>query len=261
MRCRCLPTASVVSILLLGALTTGCHRQAGPSPESQVEGLQLSSELDRTKKKLASTEKEMTAKDDAVLLAKEETEKAKKDVADREKVIAARDARIHALEGELAEIKKRDVFAYFEASRLHQQNLNTSSLDRYKQFVAAFPTSALVADANRAIAELSVSAPKEARARAVTIDPYAVEREALKKYNEGWATPEDLGPLLKGKSKAAVVKLLGTPNMVYREGSELGYVDKVLDKNTGNRGTLVIGFEEDKVTTLRLGYLGKPIRP
>jgi hypothetical protein len=221
----------------------------------------MSSELDRTKKKLSTTEKEMVAKDDAVVLAKEEAEKAKKDVAEREKVIAEKDAKIHALEGELAEIKKRDAFVYADASRLHQQNLNTSSLDRYKQFVAAFPTSALVADANRAIAELSVTAPKEARARAVTLDPYAVEKEALKKYSDGWATPEDLAPLLKGKSKAAVVKLLGTPNMMYREGTELGYVDKVVDKNTGNRATLVIGFEEDRVATLRLGYLGKPIRP
>lgn len=221
----------------------------------------MSSELDRTKKKLAATEKEMAAREDAILLAKDDTEKSKKEVAEKEKVVAEKDAKIHGLEGELAEIKKRDVFAYAEASRLHQQNLNTSALDRYRQFIAAFPTSPLVSDANRAIAELSVTAPKEARARAVSIDPHAVEREALKKFTDGWATPEDLAPLLKHKSIADVVKLLGPPNMTYREGKELGYVDKVMDPTTGARGTLVIGFEEDRVATLRLGYLGKPIRP
>ena len=44
-------------------------------------------------------------------------------------------------------------------------------------------------------------------------------------------------------------------------GTELGYVDKVVDATGGGRGTLVIGFDEDRVTTLRIGYLGRPIRP
>ncbi|MEI9893586.1 MAG: hypothetical protein WDN28_06730 [Chthoniobacter sp.] len=248
-------------LLALGGLLVGCHQDSGPSPESQVEGLQMSTELDRTKKKLAAAEKDSAAKDDAVTLAKEDVEKAKRELADKDQIVAGKDARIHALEGEIAEMKKRDAFVYAEASKLHQQNLNTSSLDRYRQFVASFPASPLVADANRAITELSVSAPREARARAVAIDPRAVERDALKKFSDGWATPEDLAPLLKRKSMSDVVKLLGPPNATYREGTELGYVDKVVDATTGTRGTLVIGFEEDKVTTLRLGYLGKPIRP
>ncbi len=261
MHCRCFPYASVVLILALAGLSTGCNKENGPSPEAQVEGLQLSAELDRTKKKLAATEKEIAAKEDAVVLAKEETEKAKKDAVERDKVIAERDTKIKAMEGELAELKKRDVFAYGDASRLHQENLNSSALDRYRQFVAAYPTSPLVADANRAIAELSVTAPKEARARAVAMEQRVVDRDALKKFNDGWATPEDLAPLLKRKSMADVVKLLGPPNRTYREGTELGYVDRVVDATTGARGTLVIGFEEDHVATLRLGYLGKAIRP
>jgi len=261
MHCRRFPYASVVLLLAFGGLIVGCHKDEGPSPESQVQGLQLSTELERTKKKLTAAEKDSAAKDDAVLLAKEDVEKAKKDVAEKDQVIAGKDGRIRALEGEIAEMKKRDAFVFAEASKLHQQNLNSTSLDRYRQFVTSFPTSPLVADANRAIAELSVTAPKEARARAVAIDPHAVEREALKKFGDGWATPEDLGPLLKRKSMADVVKLLGPPNATYREGTELGYVDKVVDATTGNRGTLVIGFEGDRVATLRLGYLGKPIRP
>jgi len=261
MHCRCSSYASVVLILALGGLSSGCHQKKGPSPEAQIEQLQTTAELDRTKKKLAATEKEMTAKDDAIVLAKEEAEKTKKDVADKDKVMADKDAKIKALDAELTELKKRDVFAYAEASRFHQQNLNTSALDRYRQFIVTYPTSPLVADANRAIAELNVTAPKEAHAKAVTGDPYVVERAALKKFNDGWATAEDLAPLLKQKTLADVVKLLGAPNKTFRDGKELGYVDRVVDPTTGGRATLVIGFEGDRVATLRLGYLGKPIRP
>jgi hypothetical protein len=239
----------------------GCGKESGPLPDAQVQALQMSSELDRTKQKLAATEKESAAKDDAVVLAKEEAEKAKKDVTERDTVIVEKDKQMLALQGELAEMKKRDAFVYAEIGKLHQQGLKTSALDRYKQFVTSFPKSPLVADANRAIAELTVTAPKEARARAVAIDPYAAEREILKKYGEGWATPEDLAPLLRRKSMAEVIKLLGPPNTTYREGKELGYVDKVVDASTGTRGTLVVGFEEDRVVTLRNGYQGRPIRP
>lgn len=261
MHCRCFSYASVVLLFALSGLSTGCHKDKGPSPEAQVQDLQTSAELDRVKKKLASVEKDITANDDAIVLAKEETEKSKKETAEKEKAIAEKDKQIKALENEIAEMKKKDVFMFAEASRLHQQNLNSSSLDRYRQFVATYPASPLVADANRAITELSVTAPKEARARAVTIDAFAVEREALKKFTDGWATPEDLAPLLRRKSMADVVKLLGPPNMTYREGKELGYVDRVVDASTGGRGTLVIGFEDDRVSTLRLGYLGKPFKP
>lgn len=261
MHCRRFSYASVVLLLAVGGLSTGCHNDKGPSPETQVEGLQLSAELDRTKKKLEAVQKDLAGKDDAIALAREEAEKSKKDTVEKERAIVDKDKRIKALEGEIAEMKKSDVFLFAEASKLHQQNLNTSALDRYRQFMTTFPASPLVADANRAVAELSVIAPKEARARAVTLNPYAAERDALKKYADGWATPEDLAPLLKKKTMADVVKLLGQPNATYREGKELGYVDRVVDSTTGARGTLVVSFEEDRVSTLRLGYLGKPIRP
>ncbi len=261
MHCRCFSYASVVLLLALSGLSTGCHKDKGPSPETQVEGLQMSAELDRAKKKIATVEKDLTAKEEAIVLAKEETEKSKKETAEKEKALAEKNKQIKALENEIAEMKKKDVFIFAEASKLHQQNLNSSALDRYRQFVATYPASPLVVDANRAIAELSVTAPKEARARAVTLDAFAVEREALKKFTDGWATPEDMAPLLRRKSMADVVKLLGPPNMTYREGKELGYVDRVVDAGSGARGTLVIGFEEDRVSTLRLGYLGKPFKP
>ena len=259
---RCLSPASVVLLLALGGLNSGCHQDNGPSPDAQVETLRLNAELDRMKKKLAAAERDSAAKDDVVILAHEEAEKLKKDVAQREGVVTARETRIHALEGEIAQMKKQDAFVFAEISKLHQQGLNSTALDRYRQFVTNFPKSPLVADANRAIAELNVTAPREARARATAgVDPYAAEREILKKWSDGWATAEEVAPLLKKKSMADVIKLLGQPNTTYREGTELGYVDKVVDAGTGARGTLVIGFEGDKVATLRVGYQGRPIRP
>jgi tetratricopeptide (TPR) repeat protein len=261
MRCRLLPRASVVLLLALSVLFTGCDRESSPAPDSQVKSLQLSSELDRTKKKLVATEKELTAKDDAVVLAKAEADKAAQQVVDKDKALGEKDAAIKALEKDIAEIKKQDAFAYLEVSKLHQQNLNSTALDRYRQFVAAFPKSPLVADANRAIAELTVTAPREARARVAVVDPHAADRDIQKKFNDGQATLEDLLPMLKKRSVADVVKLLGAPNMTYRDGTELGYVDRVIDLSSGSRATLVIGFEDGVVSTLRLGYQGRPVRP
>jgi hypothetical protein len=261
MPCRLLPCASCVLILALCGLIAGCGKESGPAPESQVQTLQLSAELDRTKKKLAAKEKEMSAKDDAVVLAKEEMEKAGQQVAEKDKALAGKDAAIKALEDQIAELKKRDAFVYAEISKLHQQNLNTTALDRYRQFVTTFPASPLVADANRAIAELTVTAPRDARARAAIIDPHAAEREFQKKFNDGFATLEDLAPVLKNRSMGDVLKLLGVPNRTYRDGTELGYVDKIIDPTTGTQATLVIGFDENHVSTLRIGYQGRAIKP
>ena len=242
---------------------TGCQKQTGSSPDAQVEALRLSAELNRTKNQLGAAEKDSAAKDDALLLAKEDMEGVKKQLAEREGVIIDKQVRIQALEAELAELKKRDAFAFAEVSKLVQQKLTTTALDHYRQFVKDYPTSPLVVDANRAIAELGVTAPREAKARAVIIDPQAPERDVLKKFAEGDAKPEELAPLLKNKSMMEVVRILGTPNKTYREGTELGYVDKISDPATGDRSTLVITFdvETKRVSTLRVGYAGPPIRP
>jgi hypothetical protein len=206
-------------------------------------------------------EKQSTAKDDAVALAKEEVEHAGKQVAEKDRVIADKDAQIAALQKQIEDARKGEAQVYLDGSKLHQQGMKATALMRYRQFVAAFPASPLVADANRAIAELSVTAPKEAAARAAAIDPSAPVREFQRHFADGFATMEDIAAMLKHKSLAEVVKLLGPPNRTYRDNSELGYIDKVIDPTTGSRGTLVIGFLEDQVSTLRVGYQGRPIRP
>ena len=260
MRCRRPFSASVV-LVLAAVFLPGCGRDNGPSGDIQVQALQTKEELDRVRKHMATIEKQSTAKDDAVALAKEEVESANKQVADKEHIIVEKDAQISTLQKQIAEAKKGEAQVYLDSSKLHQQGLNTTALLHYRQFVAAFPASPLVADANRAIAELSVIAPKEASARAATIDPHAAEREFQRQFANGFASVEDIATMIKRKSMAEVVKLLGPPNKTYRDNTELGYVDKVIDPTTGNRGTLVIGFNDDQVSTLRVGYQGRPIRP
>src|SRR5260221_1591296 len=83
MPCLRFPYASFILLVALGGLFAGCGRDSGSPPDAQVQALQMSSELDRTKKKLAAVAKESEAKDDAVLLAREEATKMKKDVAER----------------------------------------------------------------------------------------------------------------------------------------------------------------------------------
>jgi hypothetical protein len=259
---RCSPRVPVLLLLAVGGLLAGCGKEGGSPPDAQVQALQLKSELDRTKNKLAATQKEISAKDDALVLAKEETEAVKKQVTEKEKALMERESQIRALQDQLTAIKKSEPFVFAEASKLVPQGFTTSALGRYQQFVKDFPKSPLVTDANRAIAALTVTAPRDAKARAAMVDPKAPERDFQNKFAEGNMTPQDLAPVLKGKSLVEVLRLLGAPNRTYRDGTELGYVDKVTDPITGERATLVVAFDEGQtVSTLRVGYTGRPMKP
>jgi hypothetical protein len=246
----------------LGLLLASCGRYEGQAPpDAQVQTLQLKEELERSRKKLALLERGATSKDDNVALAKEEAEKAAKDSGDKDRLLAEKDARIAALEKDVADLKKGEPFAYVESSKLHQEGMNASALLRYRQFIKTYPKSPLVADANRAINELAPIAPGQPGAHAATPDPRIAEREFQRQFSDGFASVQDIGVMLKHRFKADVIRLLGTPNTTYRDGLELGYVDKVIDPATGGRGTLVIAFEDGQVSTLRVGYQGRPIRP
>jgi hypothetical protein len=58
-----------------------------------------------------------------------------------------------------------------------------------------------------------------------------------------------------------VLALLGPPNRVFGEGTEIGYVDKAIDPVTGKRGTFIIAFEFDVVANLRVEYAGRRMVP
>ena len=193
MRSRRPLSASVVLLLIAAAFLPGCGRDNGPSGDVQVQALQTKEELERVRKHLAATEKQSKDKDDAVALAKEEVENATKQVAEKEKVIVDKDAQIATLQKQIADAKKGETQVFLDSSKLHQQGMNTTALLHYRQFVAAFPASPLVADANRAITELSVIAPKEASARAAAIDPSAPVREFQRQFNDGFASLENVG--------------------------------------------------------------------
>jgi hypothetical protein len=249
-------------ILVLGTLLAGCDREFGSaSGDAQVQALQAKEELERTKKRLGMAERKLAEKDDAVALAKEEAEHAAKQVAEKDRILADKDAQIAALGKQITDLQKGEAIVYAEIAKLHQQGMNSTALLHYHQFVTNFPTSPLVVDANRAIAELTAAAPAQAPARAPAVDPYAAERAFQRLFADGFASLDNVATMVKHKSMAEVVKLLGSPNRTYRDGTELGYEDKVIDPATGNRGTLVISFDADQVSSLRVGYQGRPIRP
>ena len=119
----------------------------------------------------------------------------------------------------------------------------------------------MVNDANRAIADLTLTAEREAQWRKSVIDPKRPEREALKHFADGIASVDEIVPLVKKKTKQEILALLGPPGTTYRGGLEIGYVSRVIDPKSGEKGTLIITFQEDKVSSLRVGYQGQEIRP
>ncbi|MEQ1862366.1 MAG: hypothetical protein ABMA13_20805 [Chthoniobacteraceae bacterium] len=249
------------SLLLLGVLLAACDRSS--APDFRTEVVRLNAELDTTRQKLSATEKELAARNDELARAAAAAfviEAGKKEAADADKVMAQKDAQLRVAQAELALLKKSEAVAFAEASSYQAKELTTIALDRYQQFLKDHPKSPLVTDANRAIAELTITAEKEAKWRANLIDPKREEREILKRLADGIVTIEEIAPILKRRTIDEVVKMLGSPNKSFRNGTELGYVDKVIDSATGNRATLVIIFSEGRAKSLRVGYQGREIK-
>ena len=252
------PSLLLTAVLFLGMLTAGCNR--GSDPDLTAEMQRLNSELEATRLKLDAAEKAIVTKREDVALATA-TDATKRQLPEPDAAGIQKDEQIRALQAELADVKKRDAFIFAEASAAHRTGAASTALDRYQQFLKDFPNSPLATDADRAIAELTAVVERETRSRAMLIDPRRADRTVLQHFNEGTVTVREIAPLLKNRSAADVVKLLGSPSQTYRDGKEYGYTDKVIDTSTGGKGTLVIGFESDSVSTLRVGYLGKPIKP
>jgi hypothetical protein len=251
--------AFYLSLLLAGSGLTGCHRASGPDITAEIT--RLSGELEGTKQKLAATEKDLESKKDAATQAEGIAEAVKKQLAEKEQAAAQSEAQIRALQTELANLKRGDAARFAEASATQQKGVASISLDHYQQFVRDFPTSPMVVDANRAITEFTAAANKDSKWRESVIDPKKQERELLDRLNDGVLTAAEIAPLLRNRSTADVIKLMGRPSSSFRDGTEIGYVDKVIDATTGQKGTLIIKFESGTVSTLRVGYQGREIRP
>jgi len=242
-------------IVLCGLSVTGCHR-GGSGPASEIASLRT--ELEGTRQKQAETEKALATQKQELDRKALELDTAKKQAADNQVLANQKDTELRAIQGQLTE--RRDALVFTDISATHQRGFSSIALDRYRQFIIDYPKSPLVADANRAVAELTVAVERDARTRATLIDPKRHDREVLKNFKDGISTVEEIGPLLRQKSVAEVVKLLGPPNRSYRNGSELGYVDKIIDTSTGSKETLVVVFDSDRVVSLRVGYRGREIK-
>lgn len=251
----------ILSVVFAASLA-GCGDGKVPALEAEVT--RLKTELDATKQKLSTTQAELTAKQDEIAKAAADafaTEATRKQAVANDDAITQKDAQIRALQATVADLKKADAIAFAEASATQQRGVTSIALDRYQQFLKDHPKSALVPHAERAIVELTKTADTEAKWRATTIDPKRPERDILKRFADSVVSVEEIGPLLKARDRAEVVKLLGPPQKTFRNGTELGYVDKVLDPKTGGKETLVIVFTGDRVTGLRVGYTGREIKP
>ena len=208
----------------------------------------------RTKARLAAQQEQIAA-------AASAAETAQKIAADNAPALLEKDGQLRALQKEVAELKKSEAQTYADASATLLKGVTSTTVNRYEQFVRDFPKSPLVTDANRAIAELTVTAHREAQWRQSIIDPKRPERETLKHFADGIASLEEMAPLVKKKTKEEVVALLGPPNKSYRGGEEIGYANRVIDPATGEKGTLIVAFQEERVLSVRVGYQGKELRP
>ena len=253
-----IPHSALVSLTALAALFTACKRNAATDENPEV--VRLNTELAVAREKLALVEKALVTKhaDQAFVTA---AETAKTQPVEEGSSAIQKDAQIRALQAELAALKKSDAVQFAQASAAQQKESAAVALERYQKFFRDFPQSPLAADADRAISELTQTADREARALVRPTDPRQSGREILRQFAEGGVTMKEIAPLLRGRSRGEIVKLLGPPGQTFRDGKELGYVDKVLDPATGRKETLVIGFDSDTVASLRMGYVGKPIKP
>jgi len=248
--------ALALAVVLPGVALNGCKRGGGPNSGSEFS--RLTTELQDTRQKLAEEEKTLNAQKQQIDRMTLEAEAAKKEGSDKNVLLIQKDKQIQALQ--TLQNESRDALVFANASANHQKGFTSIALDRYRQFVIDYPKSPLVTDANRAIAELTTTVERDARARADFIDPKRRDREALQHFQDGIATVDEISPLVRQKTAAEVTKLLGPPNRTYRNGTELGYVDRIIDATTGGKETLVVVFQGERAVSIRVGYRGREIK-
>jgi outer membrane murein-binding lipoprotein Lpp len=253
------PKLFVVSLTLAGVILAGCQRITGPDLKAEID--RLNTQIADLQPKLAAAEKSAESGKDELAQAAAAAEARKRELAEKDKALGQKDEQIRTLQSDMAALKRSDAFVFAEISALKVKGETATAFERYEKFITDFPESPLVPAANQAIAELKPAVEKDAKWRTSLIDPRREERELLKRYSDGILTIQELAPLLRRRTSAEVVKLLGPPGRTFRNGTEMGYVDKVIDATTGNRATLVIRFDADRVESLRTGYQGREIKP
>jgi hypothetical protein len=255
MPCRFL-TALLLPLLLI---TASCRREGASIPASEPGP--VAAELDEMKKKLGTAEKSLLTKGDELALTSNALEAANKGLAELKDLLAARDSEIRTVRTELDALKKRDAFVFADISAIQQEGQSAVALSRYEKFVRDFPTSPLSAHALRVISELRTGSGESVKRAPEIFDPQRPERNLVKRFSEGLSTPQELAPLFKGKTRAQVVAFAGRPNRVFNDGTEFGYEDKAINDATGKKGMLIVSFQSEVVSSLRLEYAGRKIVP
>jgi hypothetical protein len=256
---RRIPRVLLLSLGIFGALLTGCHEE-DLDHARQVESLKT--DLDEAKRRLSHVHKSLSAKDDELLLTKTTLEETQNRLAEKEQALTERNAALRTVQEELETLKKSDAIVFAEIRSLQRQGQTTIALTRYQKFIKDFPKSPLVGCVASAITEMT-TIPREVRPSppAATPDPKRHERELLKNFNEGYMTLQDLAPVLKKKSLTEVLALLGKPNQIFNDGTEIGYADKAVNPASGTKGMLIISFASGTVDTLRVEYAGRRYTP
>ena len=254
------PRLALLLLAAAGALLASCQRDE--PQDRQIE--QLKADLDTVRRKLAGAEKRLILREDESALASAEIESGKTARAELEKTLAETAAQWRAAQTELDALKKSDAVAFAEINAIQQRGQPTIALTRYGKFLQDFPNSPLVIPATAAITQLTAAAPSATLSPAQKIalaDPKRRERDFQKKFNEGYMTLQELAPVLKNKSTAQILALLGRPNQTFNAGTELGYTDRAVNPAGGGRGMLIIGFEAGTVAHLRVEYAGRKVVP
>ena len=247
----------LVFALVLSFGFSGCSRR-DEKPDLSGEVTRLNGEVAALKEKLAAAEKAVAAKSDQTALATATaTEEAKQQLAEKDKALAQRDGQLRAVQAELTALKKSDAVVFGEIRGVQARGLAATARDRYQQFLNDFPNSPLAPLAKNSFSETS----SEVTRRDSQVDPQRHEREVLQQFAENVVTLEEIAPILKGKTSADVVKLLGRPSQTLRNGAEITYAAKALNPDTGRKGMLIIRFDSGTVAALRVDYQGREIKP
>jgi outer membrane murein-binding lipoprotein Lpp len=251
-------TAPAIALISLGTLLAGCDREE--KPDLMKEVTQLKTDLKQTARSLNSAEMSLEAKNEEVKAANAAAEAAKSRLTEKEEAVVLKDAQLKALQEEVAALKKGDAAVFAEITALQQKGQNLVALSRYQKFVTDFPKSSLVPSANSAIAELT-KVQQEIRRQLPLVAPKRTDKELLKNFNDGYMTLQELAPVLKKKTTAQVLELLGRPNRSFTDGTEIGYEDKAINPANGQKGMLIIAFEAGTVSSLRVEYTGRKVIP
>jgi hypothetical protein len=253
--------ARVLSPIFLAAALAlgGCGKDH--SAELQ-QGAQAKVELQTANEQLATLKKQTDTATDQLDLAKSDLAKARDELAEKSKAIAQRDNQIATLQKDLEAAKKQDANLFVEATALRQQGLNTSAITQYQKILSDFPHSPLVPYATAAVAEMNAQKSREDQRRVdAVVASKRPEAAVLKYFGDGQTTLGELAPILKSKSLAQVVKMLGKPDRTFNDGTEIGYSDKALNPATSRPGLLIIAFDEGTVSSIRVEYSGRKVVP